>query len=75
MRLSDEQAKHIAETLRIVAIAEFGFLGYTAGLKRHDWWLMAASSLSFILIESVAVLILGDRTSWAQSPQRSYGLV
>lgn len=63
MRLNGEQAKHVAETLRIVAVAEFGFFGYTAGLERHDWWLMAASLLSFTLIEYAAVLILGDRTS------------
>lgn len=47
MPLNDEQAKHVAETVQIIAIAEFGVLGYTAGLTRHDGSLMAASLLSF----------------------------
>ncbi len=39
-------------------LLSLGFFGYTAGLERHDWWLMAASLLSFTLIEYAAVLIL-----------------
>ena len=52
MQLNDEQAKHAADTLRVVAIAQFGFFGYAAGLERRDWWLMVASSLVFIFILS-----------------------
>lgn len=37
MQLNDEQAKHVAETLRIIAIAEFGFFGYTGGLTGCLW--------------------------------------
>ena len=50
MQLNDEQAKHAADTLRVVAITQFGFFGYAAGLERRDWWLMVASPLVFIFI-------------------------
>lgn len=63
MQLNDEQAKHAADTLRVVAIAQFGFFGYTEGLARKDWWFMGAAAIGFALIEFAAILILGDRDS------------
>ncbi|RCN59035.1 hypothetical protein [Acidiferrobacter thiooxydans] len=61
MQLNDEQAKHIADTLRIASVAEFGFFGYTGGLERHDWLLVFLAVTIFVLIESGAVLIMRER--------------
>ncbi|WP_298135818.1 hypothetical protein [Acidiferrobacter sp.] len=61
MRLNGEQAKHVADTLRIAAVAEFGFFGYTGGLEHHDWLLVLLSVCVFILIDGAAALTLRER--------------
>ena len=61
MRLNREQAKHIADTSRIIAITEFGFFGYTGGIQHHDWVLITLAVAAFIAFEVAAVLILGER--------------
>jgi len=61
MRLNNEQAKHVADTLRVAAVAEFGFFGYTGGLEHHDWLLVLLSVCIFVLIEGAAVLTLRER--------------
>ena len=61
MRFNDEQARHIADTLRIAAVAEFGFFGYAGGLEYHDWLVALLSACVFALIESAAILILRER--------------
>lgn len=60
-RFNDEQARHIADTLRVAAVAEFGFFGYTGGLEHRDWLLALLSACVFVLIESAAVLTLRKR--------------
>ena len=62
MRLNNEQAKHIADTLRIIAVAEFGFFGYTGGLEHGDWLFVALSVGVFALLEWAAILTLRERT-------------
>lgn len=57
MKLNREQAKHLAETLRIVAIAQFGVYGYhgiTGGLMGN----VIASAFLFVYLEFVAVFLL-----------------
>ena len=61
MRLNSEQAKHVAETLRIIAIAEFGFFGYTGGLEHRDWLFVALSVGVFAILEGAAILTLRER--------------
>ncbi len=61
MQLNDEQAKHVAETLRIIAIAEFGFFGYTGGLVHRNWLFVALAVGVFALFEGAAILTLRKR--------------
>ncbi|MDH4275841.1 MAG: hypothetical protein OEW08_12465 [Gammaproteobacteria bacterium] len=53
VKLNKEQAKHLADTLRVVAVAEFGYFGY-AGLNGKEWGMVAISTVAFILIEYLA---------------------
>ena len=62
MQLNNEQAKHIADTLRIAAVAEFGFFGYTGRFEQRAWLLVFLAIIIFALTESAAVLILKERT-------------
>lgn len=55
MQLNDEQAKHVADTLRIVAVAEFGFFGYTGGLEHGNWFFVAAAGGAFALLALAAL--------------------
>ena len=62
MSINKEQAVHLAETLRIVALAQFGFFGYTA-LKHVDkhWFILLWCSVWFVYLELCAVFLLGGR--------------
>lgn len=61
MKLNREQAKHLAETMRIVAIAQFGYFGYYGLIhwttQRSQFVL---SSLLFVIIELLAVALLTE---------------
>lgn len=59
-KLNREQAKHLAETARIVAVAQFAAFGYTS-LSDHQYLLTPMSAVLFAEIELVAVLLLGDK--------------
>ncbi len=61
MRFNDRQAKHVADTLRIIAVAEFGFFGYTGGLEHGRWLFVAASIGGFAILEWAAILTLRER--------------
>lgn len=54
MRFDHEQAPRIADTLRIAAVAEFGFFGDTDGLEHHDGLVALSSACVFVLTESAA---------------------
>jgi len=56
--MNNEQAKHLAGTLRAVAFAQFAVYGYTA-LQQSDWLSFFVSTLTFIWLEQLALLALG----------------
>lgn len=59
MRLNKEQAKHLAETARIVGIAQFAAFGYTAVVDQQHLLAML-SAVWFVAAELLAVLLLED---------------
>lgn len=59
MELNKEQAKHLADTLRVVAIAQFGYFGYDS-LKVGMWPMVAVSFLLFVALEFLALTALED---------------
>ena len=57
--VNKEQAKHIADTIRVLAIAEFGFFGYH-NLQRwpHHWYVTIWAVAVFVVAEALAVSVL-----------------
>jgi len=60
MRLNKEQSKHLADTARLVAIAQFAAFGYTA-LTEQQYLMTLLSTLVFVEFESMALFLLGDK--------------
>lgn len=60
MNLNKEQAKHLAETARVVAIAQFAAFGYTAVVNQQHLIAML-STLWFVAAEWLAVMLLEDQ--------------
>lgn len=60
MRLNKEQSKHLAETARIIAIAQFAAFGYTA-VVNQQYALAIFSTVWFFAAEGLAVLLLEDK--------------
>lgn len=58
--MNSEQAKHIANGLRMLGVAQFALYGYT-GLTadRIDWFVVALSGVVYALLEVLAFWILG----------------
>jgi hypothetical protein len=59
-KLNREQAKHLAETARLIAVAQFAAFGYTS-IVNHQYLLTILSTVIFVELELVAVLLLGDK--------------
>ncbi len=59
MRLNKEQTKHLADTLRAVAFAQFAAFGYVA-MKEESYTIFVISAVLFVFLEVVAVVILED---------------
>ncbi len=57
MKLNKEQAKHLADTARIVAVAQFAAFGYTATVNQQ-YLIAVISSLWFFAAEWLAVMLL-----------------
>jgi len=58
--LNAEQRKYIAEIVKIVAIAQFGLIGYT-GLVERNPLLLVGSALIFLNLVACGLMILnGD---------------
>lgn len=55
---NNDQAKFIAETLKIVAIAQFGYFGYKS-LESPDHVIFYVSGFVFLFLSSIGVLVLG----------------
>lgn len=60
MKLNEEQAKHLADTARLVAIAQFASFGYTS-FAEQQYLMTILSALVFAEFESLALLLLGDK--------------
>lgn len=60
MKLNEEQAKHLADTARLVAIAQFAAFGYTS-FAEQQYLMTILSALVFAEFESLALLLLGDK--------------
>lgn len=59
VRFNKEQAKHLADTFRIVAIAQFGFFGYHGLIKWPEGWAAFVwSAILFAVLDWVAVRLL-----------------
>jgi hypothetical protein len=59
-KLNHEQAKHLAETARLIAVAQFAAFGYTSFVN-DQYLLTILSTVIFAELELVAVLLLGDK--------------
>ena len=55
--LNSEQAKHLAETARLIAAAQFAVFGYTS-IHEHRLFITLISAALFVEIEWLAVLLL-----------------
>ncbi|HQU15473.1 MAG TPA: hypothetical protein PLO69_05130 [Gammaproteobacteria bacterium] len=58
--LNRQQAAHLADTIRIVAFAEFGFFGYHNLLRWPIYWyVLVWAAMVFLVAEAIAVTVLG----------------
>ena len=55
---NNEQARYIAEIVKIVAIAQFGYFGYKS-LESPDHAVFYASGIVFLFLSAIGALILG----------------
>lgn len=60
--LNSEQRKYIAEIVKIVAIAQFGLIGYT-GLVERNLLFMIGSALIFVNLVAYGLMILNGEQS------------
>ncbi len=61
MKLNKEQAKHLAGTFRVVAIAQFGFFGYHGLVSDPSRWIAVLWSVMFFIgLEFAAIWILEE---------------
>lgn len=60
-RLNKDQAKHLADTFRVIAIGEFGFFGYHA-LKHPsaDWHMLVWAMALFVFLEIASIWTLQE---------------
>lgn len=58
--MNSEQAKHLANGLRMLGVAQFALYGYT-GLtaSQTDWLVVGFSGLVYALLEGLAFWLLG----------------
>lgn len=60
-KLNRDQAKHLAGTFRVVAIAQFGFFGYHGLMEwSMQWPSFVFSALCFIGLENAALWTLKE---------------
>jgi len=59
VRFNREQAKHLADTFRVVAIAQFGFFGYHGLVKWvTQWETIVWSAVLFVGLEIASIRVL-----------------
>ena len=57
-RLNNAQRRHLAGTLRIIAVAEFGYMGYSIGIKDSAWILFVIGVALFFILEASSLRLL-----------------
>jgi len=55
--LNNEQAKYLAELLKLTAIAEFGYFGYRS-LESPDHAMFYVAAFVFVLLGALGVIVL-----------------
>lgn len=61
MRLNKEQAKHLADSTRIVAIAQFGYFGYHGLVEwKGHWFTLVWAVFTYVAFEWFAVRLLQE---------------
>ncbi|MHB8408284.1 MAG: hypothetical protein ACYDHY_09400 [Acidiferrobacterales bacterium] len=61
MKLNKEQAKHLAGTFRVIAIAQFGFFGYHGLIKwATQWETFVWSAFLFAGLEIASIWVLKE---------------
>jgi hypothetical protein len=58
LKLNSDQNKHIANSLRIIAMAQFTAFGWSA-YNNHEAFVLIVSSLFYLYIEFLALTFLG----------------
>ncbi len=56
--MDKEQAKYIAEILKIIAVAQFGYFGYRS-LESPDHAAFYVSCVVFLLLSTIGAFIIG----------------
>ena len=57
--MNTEQRKHIANSLRIIGMAQFAAYGYL-GLQENDWLQVTVSALTYLGLEAFSIKVLGN---------------
>jgi hypothetical protein len=57
--MNNKQIEYIAEFVKIVAVAEFGYFGYN-GLQAHDYETVFWSAWIFAYLVWIGVVFLGE---------------
>ena len=56
-----EQAKHIANSLRVIGMAQFATYGYTELHSQQTYTLViAASAVAYLALEAISLKMLGN---------------
>jgi hypothetical protein len=56
-KLNSDQLKEIATSLRLIALGQLVYFGYT-GLSKGPWWRILPSVLATVVLMSVALYVL-----------------
>ncbi len=54
---NENQSKHIANSLRIIGMAQFAVFGYPA-LMQGDWYRFLVFGIAYVLTEAIAYTVL-----------------
>ena len=55
--MNENQRKHIANSLRIIGMAQFASYGYFA-IGSNEWDLVLMSGFAYVILELIAIIVL-----------------
>ena len=55
--MNENQRKHIANSLRVIGMAQFASYGYFA-VQSSEWGLALMSGFAYVILELIAILVL-----------------